>query len=102
MATSVTPVAGVNTVITTGGVAVEVAPANINGGYIVNPYSNTDQGITTAEVLYVSAVSDPTLQGNGVTIALQPGQSYQMIPGQTTMTKANANSNGHKFTAVYW
>jgi len=34
--------------------------------------------------------------------ALQPGQTWQIIPGQTTPTSVNAASSGHQFTAVYF
>lgn len=103
---AVTPVPGPNTVITTGGTAVGCIPPNPNGGYVTNPLSAADQGLSTAEVLYL----DPTNtspgstpgSGNGSAVALQPGQTWNVIPGQTTTTVVNAASSGHKFTAVWW
>lgn len=103
---SVTPLQGSNVAIVTGGSAVVAIPANPNGGYITNPYLNTDQGIGgAAEPLYIDPVGTPGAvagDGNTTTTVLYPGQTYTVIPGQTTVTKANAATTGHKFTAVYW
>lgn len=102
-ATPVTPVAGTS-IIPTGGTSVVAVPPNPNGGYITNPLTNVDQGIspTVAEPLYVSPVGPASQQGNGSTFALQPGQSWTIIPGQTTPTYVNAVTNGHKFSVVYF
>jgi hypothetical protein len=99
----VTPVSGVNVSITAGGASVVAIPGNPNGGYITNPLIATDQGISVVEPLYVDpAGSASVLQGNGTVFALQPGQTWTVIPGQTTPTYVNAASAGHKFSAVYW
>ena len=98
-----TPVAGPATVTgASPGVAVTAISPNMSGGFIVNPLTAADQGIVTAEPLYVNQVTVATLNANGTTIALQPGQSYTVIPGTTTpVTCASASAN-HKFTAVQW
>lgn len=98
----VTPVAGLVTTLTTGGQSEIVVPPGPNGGFIVNPYTGTDQGLADPENLYVSPVDDATLEGNGVTFCLYPGQTWQLIPGQQTPTKVNAASSGHKFSAIYY
>lgn len=100
----VTPVPGVNTVIAVGGTSVVAVNIGPNGGIITNPLTAEDQGLAPAEaeVLYVSPVGDASLNGNGSTFALQPGQSWEVIPGQTTTTKVNANTSGHKFSVVSW
>lgn len=98
----VSPIVGEKTSITTGGTAVEVIPANPNGGFITNPLTSTDQGLSSPEVLYISPVGVATLFGNTITFALQPGQTWNVIPGQETVTTVNAASSGHKFSAVYW
>jgi hypothetical protein len=101
MTTPVTPVAGPNTFITTGGVSVIAIFPAPNGGYITNPLNAADQGIGTAEPLYVDPVgSCSVLQANTTTFALPPGETWNVIPGQTTPTFVNAATNGHKFTAV--
>lgn len=99
---SVTPVAGLASVVTTGGTPVQVVGPFPNGGFITNPYYATDQGIVTAEPLYIDIVGDAGLAANGTTFALQPGQSWSIVPGQSTPTSVNANTDGHKFSVVSW
>lgn len=94
-ATPVTPTIGQNTIVTTGGTAVQVFPGVINGGTITNP-------IGAAGVLYVDPVATAGTTASGSTFALQPGQPWSAIPGQTTPTTVNAADDGHAFTAVYW
>lgn len=98
-----TPVAGpaVQTSATPG-VAVSAIAPNMSGGYIVNPLLPADQGLATAEALYVNQAASAVLNANGTTVALQPGQSYTVIPQTTTpVTVASASAN-HKFTSVQW
>ena len=98
-----TPVAGPNTVTSaTPGTAVIAIAANQAGGYIANPTVAADQGLSTSEVLYVNQVTNATLLANGTTIALQPGQSYTVIPNTTTPVTVSSASASHKFTAVQW
>jgi len=63
---------------TSPGVPVNAIAPNQSGGYIVNPLLAIDQGLTNAEVLYVNQVGPATVNANGTTIALQPGQSSQI------------------------
>jgi hypothetical protein len=103
MATSpVTPVPGLASVITTGGTAVVAVGPAPNGGFIANPASATDQGLDAVETLYVNPVTAATEAANGTTFALAPGQSWELIPGQTTNTSVNAASSGHKFSVVVY
>ena len=98
-----TPVVGAAT--QTGGspgVAVTAISPNMSGGFIVNPLSAADQGLATAEPLYVNQVTVAATAANGTTIALQPGQSYTVIPGTTTSVTCASASANHKFTAVQW
>ena len=97
------PVAGANTQTpSTPNTSITVIPANQAGGYIVNPLSADDQGLDTAEVLYVDQVGPAKTSANGTTIALQPGQSYTLIPNTLTPVTAASNGSSHKFTAVCW
>ena len=102
----VTPVAGTNTTISVAHNSVIAIPAMPNGGYIINPLLAADQGIVTAEVLYVDIVGNcggsSLPAANGTVAALQPGQSWTVVTGQTTPTYVNANTSGHSFTAVAW
>jgi hypothetical protein len=87
---------------TTPGQATAAIAANMIGGYIVNPLSAADQGLATAEPLYVNQVVASTTVANGTTIALQPGQSYTIIPNTITQVSVASASASHKFTAVCW
>lgn len=98
-----TPVSGPATVTDpTPGNPVTAIDVNQAGGYIVNPTSAADQGLAAPEPLYVNQVTGATLQANGTTIALQPGQSYSVIPFTTTPVTVVAASPSHQFTAVEW
>jgi hypothetical protein len=98
-----TPVAGPNTVTSaTPGTAVVAIDINQSGGYIVNPALAVDQNLPASEVLYVNQVTNAALSANGTTIALQPGQSYTVIPNTTTPVTVSAPSASHSFTAVQW
>jgi archaellum component FlaG (FlaF/FlaG flagellin family) len=101
---AVNPQPGTNSVVTVGGTAVEAVPASPQGGGIItNPTTNTDQAIAgTAEPLYVCAIGPATLQANGTTFALAPGQSWNVIPGQMSNTTVNAATGGHKFSVIWW
>jgi hypothetical protein len=84
------------------GIPVNAIAANVTGGYVVNPLLAADQGLATAEVLYVNQVQPSSTVGNGSTIVLQPGQSYTVIPNTTTPVSVCSLSASHKFTAVQW
>jgi hypothetical protein len=100
---AVTPVAGLVTQTSaTPGVPVTVISPNQSGGFIVNPLLAADQGIAAAEVLYINQVTTSDVNANGTTIALQPGQSYTVIPLTTTPVTAASLSPNHKFTAIQW
>lgn len=103
MTDPVTPVIGPATQITVGGTAIVAAPAGPSGGFIVNPLLTADQGIPAAEVLYINPTGVPAgLTANGSTFALQPGQAWALIPGQTTQTYVNAATSGHKYSVVVY
>jgi len=87
---------------TSPGVPVNAIAPNQSGGYIVNPLLAIDQGLTNAEVLYVNQVGPATVNANGTTIALQPGQSYTVIPNTTSPVSVASLSANHKFTSVQW
>jgi len=99
---AITPSAGTNSQISTGGVAVVAAPAGTQGGYITNPASPSDQNLSGTEPLFVSPVSAPSLSANGTAIALNPGESFTIPPNSTLPVYVNAASNGHKFTVVVY
>lgn len=92
---AVTPAPALATAIVTGGTPVTVIPANPNGGVITNPYDATEE-------LIVNPVGAAGSAAGGSNFALQPGQSWDVIPGQTTATSCNAATNGHFFSAIQW
>jgi len=93
---------GLVSVISTGGGAVVAVPPNAQGGIITNPELDTDQGVANIEPLFVNPIDAANLTGNGNTFALAPGQTWVVIPGQTTPTSVNAATAGHKFSVVWW
>jgi hypothetical protein len=98
-----TPVAGLASQTGgTPGIPVSAIAANQSGGYIVNPFAAADQGLAVAEVLFVNQAGAAITNANGTTIALQPGQSYTVIPSTTTPVSVCSLSANHKFTAVQW
>ena len=98
----VTPVPGLASVVTVGGTAVEVVGVGPNGGFITNPASSSDQGISpNPESLYVDPTgANPTIGAFGTTFEIVPGGSWLLIPGQTTPTMVNAASSGHRFSVI--
>jgi hypothetical protein len=98
--TPVTPTPALTTVVTVGGASVQVVPAGPQGGFITNPASDADQNVT-AEDLFVNPIGPADVNGFGTTFRIAPGQSWSFIPGQTTPTYVNANTSGHRFSAVY-
>jgi hypothetical protein len=95
-ANPVTPGPGLVSQITTGGSAVKAVGPSPNGGFITNP-------ATATETLFVDPVGlCGTLAAGGTIFGLAPGQSWDLIPGQTTPTYVNAASNGHTFSVVVW
>jgi len=101
-ARSTTPTAGAASAIVTGGTAVTLVTGPVNGCYIVNPLTATDQNIATAEVAYINPVTTATTTGRGTTTTLQPGQSWSCVAGQFTNVSANAATSGHAFVVVQW
>jgi hypothetical protein len=99
---TVTPTPGLASVVTAGGTPVNAIGPMPNGGFITNPASASDQGLGAAENLYIDPVGAAGLNGNGTTFVLAPGQTWTVIPGQSTPTSVNAASSGHKFSVVVW
>ena len=100
--TSTTPRAGANAVVVTGGTAVNALTGPSNGAYICNPYSATDEGIMTAEPLYVDPTKAATTTGSGTNAALQPGQCWGVPPYSTLPVSVNAATSAHAFVVVRW
>ncbi len=98
-----TPVAGlISQTSATGGAPLDAIAANQAGGYIVNPVLASDQGLSVAEPLFINQVTQAGTVANGTTIALEPGQTYSIIPSTTSTVSVAAASPNHKFTSVMW
>ena len=102
MVTAVIPAGGPPFAVAVGGTAVTVGGPPWNGCYITNPLTAADQGIATAEPLYVNPIGTATVNGFNQTVALQPGQTWNGIPGSIFGISVNAPTGGHRFTFVRW
>jgi hypothetical protein len=99
----VTPVALTVHVVTTGGTAVTAFAGPVKGCEIYNPPTATDEGITTAETLYVDIVNTATVgAANGTSHPVPPGSSWNCPPGQTTSLSANGATSLHNFVGSTW
>lgn len=102
----ITPAAATASQIATGGTAVTVITGPINGGFITNPINSAAQGIADAENLYIDMVGTPgstDAAANGTTSLLMPGQGFELPALAAGVTvKANAATDGHKFTVNVW
>lgn len=89
--------------VTDAGIAVTPMFGPIAGGIITNPRYAEDQGLDVVEVLWIDVTgADATLGLTTTSFPLQPGQTYTVIPGQTTGVSANAASAGHRFSGVVY
>lgn len=89
--------------VAVGGQAVTAMFGPVQGGFITNPWATADEGIAIPEPLYIDPTGAPaTLGTSATTIALQPGDTYIVIPGQLTNVSVNARSSGHRFTGIVY
>jgi hypothetical protein len=85
--------------------AIQVSPGGVGsfrivGGTITNPKNAVDQGLTTAESLFVDLTGPAYHYAEATTKELQPGDSIQ-IPAQCQSGAwVCAASEGHQFTVV--
>lgn len=101
-AQQVTPRAGSNYTIGTGGTAITLIAGPTNGCYIFNPLTAADQGIMTAEPYYVDPTTTATTTGNATNTAIAPGQGWFCIPNSTLPVSGNAATTGHIVSMVRW
>lgn len=90
-----TPVPTLVSQVTAGGTPVTAVPANPDGGVITNP-------LTATQPLYVDPINPAGTSASGTTFALAPGQSWTIIPGQTTSTSVNSVDSAHVFSGIYY
>jgi hypothetical protein len=83
-----------------GGTAVTALYGPMLGGFITNPLSAAEQGLSAPELLYVDFVGTAALGITGTTFALFPGQTISIPNDNATSVSVNAASSGHKFDAI--
>lgn len=86
--------------VVTGGQSVVALFGGALGGYIINPQLAADQGLPAVEILFVDPTGPASLFATVTTVAIQPGEAYEIPAGQTTPTWVNSRASGHRFTSV--
>jgi hypothetical protein len=89
----------------TDGEAIQVVPGGLGsediiGGVIINPLNASDQGLTTAEPLFVDFTGPAYSYVTGTTQELAPGDSIDIPSNCTTGVWVCAASGMHQFTCV--
>jgi|HubBroStandDraft_3_1064219.scaffolds.fasta_scaffold00003_10 hypothetical protein len=79
--------------------SVLVATANIVGGYIVNPPTPKDQGLSTLTNLFVDLTGPAKTYPTNTTTLIQPGGFFN-LPAAPQGVWVNSTATGHKFSAV--
>jgi hypothetical protein len=101
-----TPVPGLaSQTPSTAGQPIAAIDTNQGGGYITNPSDPVDQGQVAGAnpaVLFINNSTAASTIANGTTLALQPGQTYNIIPNATSQVSVASKIPSHKFTAVSW
>jgi hypothetical protein len=93
------PVKALASEILVGGRSVLVATKDIVGGYIVNPATTKDQGLSTLTNLYVDLTGPAQTYQTNTTTLVHPGGFFN-LPAAPQGVWVNSASNGHKFSAV--
>lgn len=88
------------TTLATGGTAQSIAVTH--GGYICNPLSTTDQGISPVEVIYINIVTTATAVGNAGNSNITAGQCFNVPAGYSGNVSWIAATTGHKLNVSVW
>jgi hypothetical protein len=96
------PTAGLASVITVAGQSIQVSSPTAVGGYIINPDTTSDQGLTSLQILYVDPTGPAFDNISPTTIQLYPGVRFEIPPECTNGVWCNSNSSGHQFTVVQY
>jgi hypothetical protein len=94
---------GLATSIAIAGEAVQVAPYGVGapgfaGGTITNPLAAGDQGLSTAESIFVDFTGPAYSRAHATTVGLPPGNHIDIPSGSVAWV--NAATAGHRFTVV--
>lgn len=92
---------GFTTTVATGGRSVQIADTTIGlvGGFIWNPLQAKDQGIPSAESLWVNLLGSATVGPQNGTVEVVPGGSFMVPPSCNVWV--TAATGGHQFTAYF-
>lgn len=91
--------------LATGGTSQLLATAGTatHGGMIYNPATAAEQGIATAESVFVSFTGTPAVASAGAqSFEILPGGDLSLPAGLTTAVNWIAATTGHKITAAVW
>jgi hypothetical protein len=85
------------------GTAIQVAPGNIAassilGGLVVNPLAADDQGLETAEPLFVNFTGPADEFSSDGNFELQPGESVEIPANPVNGVWVSSVTGGHRFT----
>jgi hypothetical protein len=92
---------GFTNVVSSSGLSVQIADPTIGskGGFVVNPLSAQDQGITVPESLWINLVSGAVPSAVSGSTELLPGQAF-LVPNNCNVW-VTALTPGHKFTSIF-
>ena len=91
---------GLKSQVANAGVSVQIANAYILGGFVTNPASGADQGLTPPQNLYVSIAGPAVSQEAPLTVLLPPGETLHFPAQSTSGVWVNSQFSGHQFSAV--
>jgi hypothetical protein len=84
-----------------GGHAVAAAFGPLLGGFVMNPLTAADQGVS-AEPLFLDLVAPAAARETATTIELRPGDIFSFPTNFGGTVWVNAATSGHKFSAVVY
>lgn len=84
------------------GISQIIAYGPMRGGYVMNPLSAVDQGLGSAENLFVSFLGPAATTETATTFSLPPGGVLNFPSGFVGNVYVNALSTGHRFSGIVY
>jgi len=84
------------------GVSIPAVYGPVLGGFVVNPFSAADQGLQTAEPLFLDPTGPAALFETSTTIELSPGGTWSLPANFGGTLYINAATAGHQFSSVVY
>ena len=94
------PIPGIRVQIKVAGQSVNVTGETSVGGYIVNPLTAEEQGLSEAHDLFVDVTGPAGTAESLTTVAIKPGSYYVLPRNIHTGVWVNSLASEHRFTAV--